>query len=199
VLDVLRLRGIGNRRDDLVQDDLDAGVAGGIDLDGPGGAQEVARRAAPLLALPAVHGELDRVPVTAVERFVLVEEGLDRVRPGRDLGQALEGVAENPGVDHRLLSRPEALDVHAENLLGLEAGVADLEAWLVARVLREEDEHPAVEGLLGLVRRHADREAQLRHRGSGGGGGGHEDDGGDQGKDVANGSRRVEHGAILAG
>ena len=94
-------------------------VPGGRPVDGDlaGRAVEVAGRLVPLLPLAAVHRQLDDVPVGAVEGLVPVQQGLDAVVPG-GTAEALERVSEGRLVDHGLLTRGQAVNVDAEDLLG---------------------------------------------------------------------------------
>ena len=108
VLDVLRRGRLGNGRDHLVEDDRDRVRTRRVDLDLLRGAVQVAGREVPVLAFAAVHRQLDRVPVRAVERLVAVEDGLDEIRALRDAREALEGVAEDGRVEDDLLRRRRA-------------------------------------------------------------------------------------------
>ena len=101
VADVLRGRRIGNGRDRLVERDLHRAGGRGIDRDLARRAVQVAGRAVPLLALAAVHGQLDRVAVAAAERLVPVQQRLHRVRARGQLAQRLQRIAEDAGLEGR--------------------------------------------------------------------------------------------------
>ena len=77
----LVVAGCGDRRDHLVEpdDDRSAGIRARRDRHFLGRAVEVAGRLVPLLAFAAVHRQLDDVPVAAVKRLILVQQGLDAV------------------------------------------------------------------------------------------------------------------------
>ena len=98
---------------------------------------EVARRAAPLLALAAIHRQLDGVAGGQAERLVLVQQRLHRVLAGRQLAQRLERVAEHAGVERPLVARLQPLDVDAEDLRRRQARGAHLEPRLAGAVLRQ--------------------------------------------------------------
>ena len=146
VLDVLRVRRIGNRRDDLVEDETDGAAPLRVDRQLLRRAEEIARRPVPLLALAPVHRELHRVAVRAAEGLVAVQQGLHRVRAWRDLVEAGHGVAEDRGIEDGGLPRRQPFNIHAEDLLRLHA-VADLEARLAGRLGREHQQHAAVDRL----------------------------------------------------
>ena len=130
----------------------------GLDGDLPGRAVEVAGRPVPVLPFAAIHRELDDVPVGAVERLVLVQEGLDAVLAGRDEPEALERVSECLLVDHGLLTGRQALDVDAEDLLG--PGIlGDLESRFAVLLGGEHHQQPAVERLVAQLGPEADRDA----------------------------------------
>ena len=105
VLHVLRVRRIGDRRDDLVEDEPDGAALLRIDRQFLRRAEEIARRPVPLLAFAPVHREFHRVAVCAAERLVAVQQRLHGVGARRDLVEAGHGVAENRGVEDRGLPR----------------------------------------------------------------------------------------------
>jgi hypothetical protein len=156
VLDVLGVRRRLDRRDHPVEQDRDRpaggatlGVEGGpgSDLHPLGLRVEVSRRPVPALALTPVHRQLHDVAVGAVEGLVAVEDRLDPVATGRELGERVDRVAEDAGVDDRRLARAETLDVDAEDLDRRDPG-RDLEPGLgraLGFVLRQQQDHPAVE------------------------------------------------------
>ncbi len=157
---VLRLR---DGRDRLLQVDPHHLVLRGVDRDLARGAEQVARCPAPLLALAAVHGQLHDVAVGPVEGLVPVEEDLDTVPAGFHLGEALRRKAEDAPVEDRVLARPPAIHVDAEDLLALrDVRVAHLEARLRRGVGREEEEQPPVERLPAQRPREAHRDAEPR-------------------------------------
>ena len=83
--------GGGIWRDRLVELEADRFVARGIDGHLARRAEEVARRAVPLLALAPVHRQLHHVAVRAVERLVLVEQSLHAVAARLDVAEASAG------------------------------------------------------------------------------------------------------------
>ena len=76
VLDVLRILRRLDRRNHLVESQLNGLAAAGIDFDLLRLAVEVAGRAAPLLAFAPIHGQFDRVSVFASEGLVAMQERL---------------------------------------------------------------------------------------------------------------------------
>jgi hypothetical protein len=152
VLRVLRRSDGGNQ---LVQLERDALRALRAEGQLARGAVQVAGRRVPLLPLAPVHGQLHHVAIGAAERLVLVEQRLHVVAAvGKPL-QAVQGEAEDAGVDHRLLPGLPAQDVDAEHELGLEAGVAHLKTRLGREVVRDEQQQAAVErpgSLVGGIR-----------------------------------------------
>ena len=129
VLDVLRRRRIGDRRDHLVERDRDRRVRAGSIVICTRRAVEIARRAVPLLPLAAIHRQLDDVAVGAAERLVAVEQRLHAV--ARRAARRAGGAPDSRGPRRRWsrLARLPAVDVDAEDLLRLRAGL-DLEARL---------------------------------------------------------------------
>jgi hypothetical protein len=158
--DVLCVLGGRDGRDLPVEDDADGPGTAGVDAHLARPAQEVARGPAPLLALAAVHGQLDDMAVRPVERLVLVEKTLDGVFAGGQGGQASQGIAESRGVDESLFAGGQAVDVDAEDELRGRAG-ADLEAWLGRVVGRDEQEQAAVEGCWGQLLGEREREPEM--------------------------------------
>jgi hypothetical protein len=160
VLDVLGGLRLRQRLDRLVERDRHRAALARIDGDGLRRAVDVARRARPLLALAAVHRHLDGVTVTALERLVLVDQRLHRIRAGRNVVDALEREAERRAIERRRGSGPEAVDIDAEDQLAADA-VVDLKARLArARVLRQHHEQPPVDGLCAGRHRQRDAESQ---------------------------------------
>ena len=100
----------------------------------------------PLLSLAPVGRKLDGVAIGALVGLIAVQQRLNPVLPGRDLGQAADRVAESPAVHHHRLSRRPPLDVHPERQLAGRA-VHDLEARLRRVILGEHEDQPAVEGI----------------------------------------------------
>ena len=90
----------------------------------------------------------------------MCKQGLNPVLAGRDLAQALERITQRRGIDDGLLSGCEAVNVDAEDLLGLGA-FGDLEPRFFLLVGREHDEQPAVERRLGELGPEADLEGEL--------------------------------------
>ena len=79
-----------------------------------------------------------------MEGLVPVQEGLDAVSPGGNVRQAGHRVSLGGRPDDRILAGLQPLDVDPEDLLGLRA-VVDLEPGLIAGVLREHHQEPAVD------------------------------------------------------
>jgi len=73
VLDVLRVLGLLDWRNHLVERKADYVAAAGIDFDLSRRAVKVTRRATPLLAFAAIHRESDGVPVGAAKGFVAMK------------------------------------------------------------------------------------------------------------------------------
>ena len=159
VPDVLRRRRVGNGRDDLVERDLHAACAPGVDRYRLRRGVEVAGGAIPLLALAPVHRQLHGVAVRAVERLVPMEHGLHGVLPGGEVLDAVPRIAQDARVDGGRLARLQAVDVDAEHELGLRA-LADLEARLLGGVVRDEEQDPPVEGLPAQLRPEVDAKPQ---------------------------------------
>jgi len=121
-----------------------------------------------VLALAAVHGELDGVAIGASEGFVAVEEGLDEVVAGRDGGEGFEWEAEGGVVDGYGRTWAEGVGIDAEDLLGVNT-FADLEAGFCIFGGREEQEDAAIEGFVAEAVGDGDLEAEgLRCGGLGG-------------------------------
>ncbi len=155
--------GVGDGRDDLVERDGDRAPRTRLDGDLFGRAVEVAGRPVPVLPFAAIHGELDDVPVGAVERLVLVQQSLDAVLAGRHEPEALEGVSQCLLIDHGFLSRRQAVNVDAEDLLG--PGIlGDLEPRLALLLGGEHHQQPAVERHLAQLAPEADRDARAAGR-----------------------------------
>ncbi len=132
-------------RNHLAQRELD-GRAAGLDGDLHGLRNQVAGRDVPVLALALVHVQLHRFSVGAVEGFVAVEHGLDRVLASGNLPEAADGVAPGARVHHGRLTRPPAVHRQAEDDLRAHR-VVDLVARLVRGVSREQQQQPSVQRL----------------------------------------------------
>ena len=86
----------------------------------------------PLLALAAIHRQLDDVTVGAMKRLVLVQQRLHAVRAGRHVREALDaGSRARRRRSRRSSPGCQPVDVDAEDLLRLRA-VVDLEPRLFA-------------------------------------------------------------------
>jgi uncharacterized protein GlcG (DUF336 family) len=122
-----------------------------------------------VLPLAPVGRELEHAAVAQPVRLVAVEERLHAVGAARHPGERRDGVAERGRVDRAHLAGAPPLDVHAEHELRPRP-VGDLEAGLVGRVGREQQEQPAVERRAAARGRVGDLHAQpLRREGPGGG------------------------------
>jgi hypothetical protein len=177
VLDVLRRRGIGDRRNDVVEVDRDRLRLLRIDADLARGRVEIAGRTAPLLPLAAVRRELQDPAVGETERLVAVEERLHLIGPGGDRLEALGRIPENVRGKLRRIARLPAGDLDAEDLLAVQARVAHAKSRLLGFVGREKEEQPPVERLPALVGAVANRESSSRRRDRSGSG---ESQGGDE-------------------
>ena len=142
VLDVLRLGGIRDRRDHLVEREAHRLARG--DRDRARRAVEVPGRAVPLPALAPVHRQLDDLAVRAVKRFVHLEQRLHRVGAGGNVGEAANRVGDGRLVHGCRGTRSPALDVHPRDDLRVRA-VVDLEARLGARIGGQHHEQAPVE------------------------------------------------------
>jgi hypothetical protein len=161
VLDVFRVLRRGDGRDDPVEHDMDGLVARGIEPDLLRRAVEVAGRQVPMLALAAIHGQLDGVSVGAMEGLVAVQERLHGVLARRDFRKAPARIAEDLPVDHRFLSRLQAVHIDAEDQLRVGV-VADLEPWLPFGIGRHHQQHASVERGAALLLREGYGEPQSR-------------------------------------
>ena len=159
VLDVLRVGRLGQRRDDLVELETDHGATAAVPSHFLRRAVEVAGRAAPLLALAAVHRQLDGVAGRQAERLVLVQQRLHRVLARRKLAQRLERVAEHGRVERPFVARLQPVDVDAEHLRRRQARGAHLEARFAGAVFRQQQQQPPVERLLRDAGAEADDES----------------------------------------
>ncbi len=84
-----------------------------------------------------------------MERLVDVEDGLDGVVAGVDVGEEGAGVADGLGVDHQRLGGVGVDGIDAEALGGL-VGLLELHARLGAVLLADDEDEVAVErGLRG--------------------------------------------------
>ena len=101
-----------------------------------------------MLAFAAIHRQLDGVPRSEAERLVLVQQRLHRVLAWRKARQRRDRVAEDCCVECPIVAWLHALDVNAEHLRGAETRLADLKAGLAVRILREEQQQAAIDGLL---------------------------------------------------
>jgi hypothetical protein len=145
MLDVLRVFFFRERRDHLVEEDVDHFRLRGVDPHALGGAEEIAGGDIPHLAFAAVHGKLDGMAVRAVEGFILMEKRLDEVIAGRDLGDRIDREAEDFGVENRFFSGFQALDVNPEDRRSVIVAGADLESGLARVAIRDDQEHSSVE------------------------------------------------------
>ncbi len=155
VPDVFRRRRVGDCRDDLVEFEADDPGVGGIKGPFARGRIEIPGRLAPLLAFAPVHRQLHHVPVRAVECLVAVEQRLHLVGAAGDGGKTLDRVPEDVRREFRLLPCLPAKHVDAEDLLALQARVADLEPRLLGFVGRDEKQEAAIErrrALVGAIR-----------------------------------------------
>ena len=159
VLDVLRVGRLLQRRDDLVELETDRAAAPAVPPHLLRRAIDVAGRAVPLLALAAIHRQLDGVARGQTERLVLVQQRLHRVLARRKRRQRLERIAEHRGVERPLVAGLQPVDVDAEDLRRRQARGAHLEARFAAPVLRQQQQKPSVERLLRAARSEADDDA----------------------------------------
>ncbi len=138
--------GVGNRLyrgDLLVERQLDHPALGRIDMDLHRLRIEVAGCDVPMLPLAAVRRQLDGDAVGAVKSFVTVQQALDVIIAGRQLGDVVDRPADRLAVDDRRLARRQMIDGDAEHDLrtGLQI---DLVARLVGRIGRQHHQHASV-------------------------------------------------------
>ncbi len=145
-----------------------------------GFAEQIARRAGPLLPFAAIHWKLDHLPAAEREGLVEVQQPLYPVLPRRKCTEGCERVSERRPVDHRRLSRRERVDVDAEDLRRVVEVVHQVARLRHCRVEADADrvagevlgapglvggdhqEHTAVERALPERRVDRDREAERR-------------------------------------
>jgi hypothetical protein len=84
------------------------------------------------------------VAVGAAEGLVAVQHGLHDVFPGRDVGEAVEGIAEGGSVEGGALAGGQPIDVHAKDLLGFDV-LTDQRSRLGLAHGGEDQEQAAVE------------------------------------------------------
>ncbi len=144
VFDVLCVLWRGDGGDGFGEGELEAGAGLDGELDGFG--EEVAGGAVPLAAFATVGREFEGMAIGAAEGLIEIEENLDVVVAGRELGEAADGVAVGFGGEDVGGARGELVDVGAEDDLGL-GRIGNLEAWFGGGVSGEEQEQAAVEGL----------------------------------------------------
>jgi hypothetical protein len=142
-----------------------AGVwSGRIDVDFFGDAIEIARLGVPVLAFAFVHGKLDGMAVGAVEGGVLVEDALNPIVAGGKIVKSGRGVAEGIIEDDSGLAGSEAVNVGAEDLLGVDFVFEDLLAGLGVVGGGDDGVYAAVEGRRTEIGTERDSEARLRGR-----------------------------------
>src|ERR1041385_1474004 len=123
-------RGIGrnlDRRDYLVTDQSDAIAFTSIEGHTLWRAVEVARRAIPVLPLPAVVVHPDHVAVGAPKLRINVDESLHIVVSARNQRQARNGRTQIGSVDHGGLARRELFDITPKKR---HTQTANLQTWL---------------------------------------------------------------------
>jgi hypothetical protein len=151
VPDVLGVRRWLDGWNDLVELDSDDRVPFRVEVDLPRRAVVIARGAIPLLPLSAVHRQLHRVTVSAVECFVPMEHGLQPVRARRHVAEALDRIADDRSINDDRFSGCQAIDANAEDLDRLHTG-PDLEAGLVVRVRGQHEDDLSIDRLDRLLR-----------------------------------------------
>lgn len=160
MLDPLRFLGLRQRRDRLVERDRDRAALARVDRDLLRRAVDVTGGARPLLALAAVHRHLHDVAIGALERLVLVDQRLDGIGAGRDVVDAVEREADRRSVNGRRRSRPQSIDVDAEDQLARDAVVDLKPRFTGARILGEHDQQASVDRLRAGRPGERDAEAQ---------------------------------------
>ncbi len=108
VLDVLRVLGRIDRRNDSIESQGYRLVRRGVDAQSSRRAVEIARGAFPLLAFAVVHGKLQHAAVGPVKRFVNVHQGLDDVFPRREPRRAVRRDTRSRSRRGSRLRRPRA-------------------------------------------------------------------------------------------
>ena len=144
VSNVLRVGRLFDRWDHLVEDNLDPAATLWIDGQLLGRAQEVARRAIPVLAFTLVHWQLDNVTGRQLEGVVFVQDRLDPVVTGRNGRETLHRESESLAIDDRVFRGTQPLDVDSEDQRRLGTRT-DLEAGLRTLTRRQYENHPTVE------------------------------------------------------
>ena len=144
-LDVLHPARVGrhlDRRNNVVGFEVHIVSGSRIEMDLLYVAVEVAGRAIELLSLPLIHVRPDGVPVGAMEFGVDIYQRLYVIVAGGNFAQALEGVAEGIGIDHRGAAWREIGDVSPKERSFLLPG-SNVFEQITALVAAQDDEDAA--------------------------------------------------------
>ena len=101
--------------------------------------------------------------VGPVEGLIPVQDGLDRVLPGRDQPEPLHGEAEHRVTDDGLRTGSQTFDIDPEHLLARGAHV-HLEPGLTFVALRHDQDDPTVLGFVSQGVGKGDGELEVRGR-----------------------------------
>ena len=101
-----------------------------------------------MLSFAAIRRQLHGLAVRPVKGLINVQHRLNRVVAGRHVLQARPRIALRVVADRKRLTGLPRVHCYTENHLRLKA-VVDLHARLFARIVREQKQQPAVQGLGG--------------------------------------------------
>ena len=108
----------GDRGNYLVERELDRRMCMGIEVELEGLVVEIAGFQVPVLALAPVRRQPEALSIGQMEELIDVEDGLNVVVAGIQIGERAAGVAEGIGVDDDGVAGGKAIDVDAETLRG---------------------------------------------------------------------------------
>ena len=109
-------------------------------------AVEITRSEIPVLPLAAVGRQLDGLAVAAVERLVDIQHRLRSIVTGRHIIDRSDRITSGVPVNRHRLTWFQAIDGHAEDHLRARR-IVDLHPWLIARIVREQEQHSTVQRL----------------------------------------------------
>ena len=112
------LRRAFDRRDDLVEGELDRGLRFGIEMHLLRLVVGIARLLVPVLAFAFVRRQPHGFAGGEMELLIHIEDGLDVVIARIEIGKRTARIAEGLRVHHQRAAGRQVLDIHAEALCG---------------------------------------------------------------------------------